>query len=249
VRANPFDCLLKDASISDLIAVGVKGQIFNAKLIGKTVVLQSDSAFVMNKGVLNQAVLDQLSTSSIGSVSARDINQNRTGGLLDNTNINGMTIIKDGSGKSTVTIRGENSLNSGTQPLVLIDGMPFSGDIDKIDRSNLESVKVLKDGDATAIYGSRGGNGVILITSKKAGLPMSSPGFPKGSVSVKKGFVYFDGLSGYEVLDYLIKEFKAKVSFRKEVPVGTFSGKIPLGISFDALMEILSAAGIRPVVK
>lgn len=76
-----------------------------------------------------------------------------------------------------INIRGVSSVNAGTQPLVVVDGMPiFSGDLGgyadasglgDINPSDIESYEVLKDGAATAIYGSRGANGVILITTKK----------------------------------------------------------------------------------
>lgn len=79
-------------------------------------------------------------------------------------------------------IRGQNSIQNGTSPLFIIDGVPFLSDNDaltqlngmlsnspfnSIDPADIESIEVLKDADATAIYGSRGANGVILITTKK----------------------------------------------------------------------------------
>lgn len=82
----------------------------------------------------------------------------------------------------TVRIRGQNSIQSGNSPLYIIDGVPFLNDADvltqrsginaaspfnTIDPAEIESIEVLKDADATAIYGSRGANGVILITTKK----------------------------------------------------------------------------------
>lgn len=86
----------------------------------------------------------------------------------------------------TVRIRGQNSLNSGNEPLYIIDNVPFmtgnlstnstsanilgtSGisPLNSINPADIESIEVLKDADATAIYGSRGANGVILITTKK----------------------------------------------------------------------------------
>lgn len=82
----------------------------------------------------------------------------------------------------TVRIRGQNSIQSGNSPLYIIDGVPFLNDADvltqrsginanspfnTIDPAEIESIEVLKDADATAIYGSRGANGIILITTKK----------------------------------------------------------------------------------
>lgn len=83
----------------------------------------------------------------------------------------------------TVLIRGKNSLQNGNSPFYVIDGVPFLSDADRTTQLNsinsnspfnslnpddIESIEVLKDADATAIYGSRGANGVILITTRKA---------------------------------------------------------------------------------
>lgn len=89
-------------------------------------------------------------------------------------------------GNITVQIRGRGSINSGTEPLYVIDGIPFQSTplnnsysalttgitgsispLNSINPSDIESIEILKDADATGIYGSRGANGVILITTKK----------------------------------------------------------------------------------
>ncbi|MBK1897557.1 SusC/RagA family TonB-linked outer membrane protein [Chryseobacterium paridis] len=76
-----------------------------------------------------------------------------------------------------ISIRGVNSINSGTYPLIILDGMPiFTGDtggyapnnaLADINPSDIESIEILKDGAAAAIYGSRAANGVMIITTKK----------------------------------------------------------------------------------
>jgi TonB-linked SusC/RagA family outer membrane protein len=64
-----------------------------------------------------------------------------------------------------IRIRGTRSLSAGNDPLVVLDGVPFAGNISDINPNNIKSIDVLKDASATAIYGSRGANGVILVTS------------------------------------------------------------------------------------
>lgn len=71
-----------------------------------------------------------------------------------------------GSG-STVLIRGVGSINLSASPLYVVDGMPYDGDIAAIATNDIESMTVLKDAASTALYGARGANGVILITTKK----------------------------------------------------------------------------------
>lgn len=71
-----------------------------------------------------------------------------------------------GSG-ADVRIRGIGSLNGSSAPLYVVDGSPYSGDISSINPSDIQSLVVLKDATATSLYGSRGANGVIVITTKK----------------------------------------------------------------------------------
>lgn len=71
-----------------------------------------------------------------------------------------------GTGAS-VLIRGVGSINTATTPLYVVDGMPYNGDISAIATTDIEAMTVLKDAASTALYGERGANGVILITTKK----------------------------------------------------------------------------------
>jgi TonB-linked SusC/RagA family outer membrane protein len=81
----------------------------------------------------------------------------------------------DGSpgGETLIRIRGLNSINGGNQPLIVIDGLQ-GGDLTSLNPRDIESLEILKDASATAIYGSRGANGVILVTTKlgKKGKPV-----------------------------------------------------------------------------
>ncbi len=67
----------------------------------------------------------------------------------------------------TVLIRGVGSINAGVSPLYVVDGVPYSGDIATIPATDIEAMTVLKDAASAALYGARGANGVILITTKK----------------------------------------------------------------------------------
>ncbi len=89
---------------------------------------------------------------------------------LINGKIAGLTIIKgdggDPNGSIGVQLRGTTTMSAGASPLVIIDNV-IGGTIDSINPEEIESIDVLKDGSAAAIYGTRGTNGVILITTKK----------------------------------------------------------------------------------
>ena len=77
---------------------------------------------------------------------------------------------------STIRVRGISSINAGNDPLIIVDGAPFDGDMNNIAPSDIESMTVLKDAASNALYGARGANGVIMITTKrgKQGQPMVS---------------------------------------------------------------------------
>jgi TonB-dependent starch-binding outer membrane protein SusC len=142
---------------------------------------QLDQAQVIAYG----ATTERLSTGNVTTVTAKEIEQQpvsnpllalegRVPGLFI-TQANGMP----GTGV-TVRIQGQNSISEGNDPFYVVDGVPYSSQglqqfstagtgspLDFINPSDIESITVLKDADATAIYGSRAANGAILITTKK----------------------------------------------------------------------------------
>ncbi len=170
------------------------------------VVMQTDAtaldAVVINAGYYK--VSDKEKTGSISRITQEDmagqIVQNPIAALQGR--ISGLQVVQNsgsaGSGFK-VQLRGKNSLTAGNQPLYIIDGIPFSADgmgtpnvsgtilpgadyspFSFLSPSDIESIEVLKDADATAIYGSRGANGVILITTKR-----KQTGTTKYSVTAK----------------------------------------------------------------
>jgi len=131
----------------------------------------------------------RLNAGNVSTISAETISQQPVSNPLEamegrapGLNITQQTGVPGGG--FTVQIRGLNSISSGNDPLYLVDGVPYtstllsnsnvSGQIlvsasplNAINPSDIESIEILKDADATAIYGSRGANGVVLITTKK----------------------------------------------------------------------------------
>ena len=109
-----------------------------------------------------------------------------------------------GAGGS-INVRGQASINGG-EPLVLIDGVP--GDINRVNPKDIESVSVLKDAAASAVYGARGAFGVILVTTKsaKAGKMSVSYGtfFATSKPTVRTDFM----TSGYEAVSLLDEAFR-----------------------------------------
>ncbi|MCA1757108.1 MAG: TonB-dependent receptor [Bacteroidales bacterium] len=111
-------------------------------------------------------------TGSASSVNVEKLNEVQTSNITKA--IEGLSSgiqVTSGSGQpgtsSSIRIRGIGSLNASTSPLYVVDGFPFSGDINSIATTDVESLTILKDASATALYGSRAANGVIIITTKK----------------------------------------------------------------------------------
>lgn len=73
-----------------------------------------------------------------------------------------------GAGSGSINIRGISSIYAGTEPLVIVDGAPYTASLSNISPSDIESVSVLKDAASAALYGARGASGVIIITTKRS---------------------------------------------------------------------------------
>lgn len=107
--------------------------------------------------------------SSVQSQEVREIPTPSVGEALKGR-VPGMQITTNGSvpgSNPTIRIRGVRSLVASNEPLIVVDGIPIAGGLGDINPQSIESVDVLKDASATAVYGSRGANGVVLITTKK----------------------------------------------------------------------------------
>jgi len=148
-------------------------------------------------------VKDRERTGSISRVTQEDIGNQPVSNILGalQANVPGLQIVQNTGnpgGGFSVRIRGQNSILQGNDPFYVIDGVPFNtisvagtrsnfitpnaSPLASISPSDIESIEILKDADATAIYGSRGSNGVILITTRKG-----KDGHSKIGLSVNQG--------------------------------------------------------------
>ena len=131
-------------------------------------------------------------TGAISSVKGEDLTQlpmQRADQALQGRAAGVMVLNTSGQpgGKTTIRIRGMNSITGSNQPLIVIDGLQ-GADIESLNPNDIESIEVLKDASATAIYGSQGANGVILITTKKGkrGKPVIGYSYSLGSQKLRK---------------------------------------------------------------
>ena len=172
VKAAPtVEVTLQDdaAVLNEVVVIGY-GAVKKSDLTGSVTALKPDTK---NKGLV---------------VNAQDMMQGK---------IAGVNVTSDGGtpgGGSTIRIRGGSSLNASNSPLIVIDGVPMDNNgvkglanpLSMVNPQDIESFNVLKDASATAIYGSRGSNGVIIITTKK-GRKGSAPQVSySGSVTMSK---------------------------------------------------------------
>ena len=119
-------------------------------------------------------------TGSVASVSSEDIQAmpiSRLDAALQGS-IPGLDVVATGHNpgdEASILLRGRRSFSASNSPLLILDGIPYYGDMKDINPYDIESIDVLKDASSTAIYGSRGANGVIIITTKRG--EISKPRF------------------------------------------------------------------------
>lgn len=111
-------------------------------------------------------------TGSASVVTASDIARQQVSNPIEalNGNVTGLQMLETNSFSSdpAITIRGLGSINASTSPLIVLDGLPYNGYWNDINPADVSSITVLKDAASNALYGARGANGVILITTKNA---------------------------------------------------------------------------------
>lgn len=188
--------------------VAVKGRTNLGVLTAKNKVIKNEEVIVdANTGyysakpnelngavtVINNKTLNQQASTNI-----LDRLRNVTSGLAFNNKKN-----NDPQSQLGITIRGLSTINGPLNPLIVLDNFIYEGDISNINPNDIESITVLKDAAATSIYGSRGGNGVIVLTSKKGRLnqPLKMEFNSTISVTKKPDLYYPPQISSSDYID------------------------------------------------
>ena len=198
-----FQLVVKANSVIQFSYVGYKPiEIKAEEAVKKTVFQMEEEA-----GVLEEVVVvgygTQKKVTSVGSITQADGNKLLRGGSVNSVTealqgkLNGVVAINSGGmpGGNDVSmyIRGKSTWGN-TDPLVLLDGI--QSDIKDVDMNEIESISVLKDASATAVYGVRGGNGVILITTKRG--TNKAP-----TISFSANYTYKSPTTSMELADYV----------------------------------------------
>ncbi len=202
-----FDIILtsKENVLEEMVVIGY-GTQKKSDLTGSVGTVKQDQLLERPAASLNQALSGRMSGVQVNTNSGRP------------------------GGRTTIRVRGFSSINSSNNPLYVVDGVmlpqnnqnQFSSAIDYINPNDIVSVEVLKDASSTAIYGARGANGVVLITTKKGKAN-------EGQVTYSSDFsVNTIGPNRPEVLnakEYMAVEDLAWANMQKYDPVGWAAGR------------------------
>ncbi|GAA4051792.1 TonB-dependent receptor [Hymenobacter glaciei] len=148
--------------------------------------------------------------SSVSEEQLRDVPVSNVGQALQGRAA-GITISSASSSPGqnpVIRIRGNRSFAGSNDPLLVVDNVPYDGNLNDLNPDDLQSVEVLKDASSTAIYGARGANGVILITTKrgKVGAPKATY---SGYYGMKQAYGKFDLQNGQQYYDFRYQAYRA----------------------------------------
>ena len=187
-EGQPIDIVMKeiDNSLGEAVVIGY-GVAKKTDMTGSVTAIKPDEK---NKGVV---------------VNAQDMIQGKIAGVSVTTSGGA-----PGTG-ATIRIRGGSSLNASNDPLIVIDGLAMdnegvkglSNPLSMVNPADIESFTILKDASATAIYGSRGSNGVIIITTKKGRLGMRTRVSYNGSASMSMRHNTIDVMNGNQFVEFV----------------------------------------------
>lgn len=200
-----FSLNVSAKAVLQISYIGYKTQEIPASQLkaGATITLKEDTEVMDEVVVIGYGTQRKGDvTSAIASVKAEDFTVGKVGDAADliKGKVAGLSIAKgsgDPNATSTIRLRGVISVNGSTTPLVLVDGV--EGDLSTVAPENIESIDVLKDASAAAIYGTRGANGVILITTKTGKREAHTTASYSGYVSASQFGKKLDFMTGEDV--------------------------------------------------
>lgn len=224
--------------------------VVDVKLAGGTIL---DEVVVVGYGSLKAKEV----TSAVSTVKVADFNK---GNITDvaqllQGKVAGLSIARPGSdpnGSFNIRLRGLSTVSQNTSPLIIVDGVPVAN-LNLVDPQNIESFDVLKDGSASAIYGTRASSGVIIITTKK-GMAGKSEVEYNGSVSFDQIANGLDLLSGADFVknaggtdlgsntDWMKEVSRTGLSHKHNIAFGGGAGKMTYRTS-------LSYQGVQGIAK
>ena len=145
IKPNLRVILKTDAHVLDEVMVVAYGTAKKSSFTG--------SAAVVDSKKIEKRQVSNITNALSGTVAGVQVMSSANGGQPGST--------------AKIRVRGTGSMAAGNTPLYVVDGVPYDGDLSSINTADIESTTVLKDAASNALYGARGANGVVLITTKK----------------------------------------------------------------------------------
>ncbi|MFC3199396.1 SusC/RagA family TonB-linked outer membrane protein [Parapedobacter deserti] len=181
------------------ITVGQANQQLTVTLLAATSAL--DEVVVVGYGTQRREAV----TGSVASVSGNVLREVQSANFSQalQGRLPGVELTQTSSqpgGTMQIRIRGSRSLTASNDPLIVLDGIPFVGSINDINPNDIKSLDILKDASATAIYGSRGANGVILVTTNRGQMGQQARVSYNSFTGMKEVFGKFPMMSGPDMV-------------------------------------------------
>ena len=195
---------LNVANRNAVLVVSYIGYVSQEVKAGSDVTLQEDNALLNEVVVIGYGTQRKADvTSAVASVKAEDFNAGKIGDAAElvKGKIAGLTVINssgDPRAGSSIRLRGVTTIMGDLTPLILVDGI--EGDLNTVAPENIASIDVLKDASAAAIYGTRGANGVIIITTKTGKRESRAEVSYNGYVSFSKWSKKMDFMDTHDVI-------------------------------------------------
>lgn len=155
-------------------------------------------------------------TGAVTSVPAARLQEKPNVSILQalEGSVPGIAVRTTGAGAEptlSTQVRGRSSITASVRPLIVIDGIPYDGSVSAINQNDVESISVLKDASATAIYGSRGSNGVLIVTTKRG--TVGKPAFAYSGYTGSQRFTNLPRLmNGEEFAEFKCQRLRGGVN-------------------------------------
>lgn len=235
-----------NASSESVLIISYTGYMTKEEAVGTRTVIdvtldenveQLTETVVVGYGTQRKSQL----TGAISSISSKQITE------LPITNVRqalqgraaGVDVVQAGSrpgSAPTVRIRGRRSINASNDPLYVVDGIPLAGGIDDINPQDILSMEILKDASATAIYGSRGANGVVLVSTKRGKVGKSVVSFDT-YYGISDALGQIDVMNGPEFAEYKRESRRAIGSYPATPATPEADAKLFEPIELDGLAK------------
>ena len=185
------------------------GSLSDISVTMSTLTKGLDEVVVVAYGTVKREAL----TGSVGTIKAADLAKRPVGNVL--RAIEGAipgVVTTSGSGQPgagiAIRVRGFGSINATSEPLIVLDGVPYIGSTSNINPDDVENISILKDASSTALYGSRAANGVVLITTKKGKKGRNNISFKLSQGTITRGLQEYERVDAFQYYPLMWESYR-----------------------------------------